>query len=75
MSPKNQKRVQERVAEAARSLSSKLPETPNHPKGRNSYAHIWKTIRDILGESYKDLDDSLVDDVMEIIRYCEENPF
>ena len=39
------------------SLKDKLPEHSNHPKGRNSYAHIFLEIKNKFGCSYKDVPD------------------
>ena len=62
--------------EAAGNLKDKLPDHPKHPQGRNPYAHIPKVIKDAAGGvSYKDLPDEAFGYVMELIQYCEDNPF
>ena len=75
MSPKNCKKIRERIVEAAKNLEGKLPDHPKHPKGRNPYAHIPKVIISIWGKSYKNISDKDLDLVFETIKYCEENPF
>jgi hypothetical protein len=76
MNPENQKIIRQRILEVAENLVGKLPEHPRHPKGRNPYAHIPKVIKDATGGiSYKDLPDEMFNDVMQLIQYCEDNPF
>ena len=75
MNPQNQKLIREAILSAAEQLKGKLPDHPRHPAGRNPYAHIPKVIKDVTGHSYKDLPDELYEDVIDIIRHCEENPF
>lgn len=75
MNPQNQKLIREAILSAAENLKGKLPDHPRHPDGRNPYAHIPKVIKDVTGYSYKDLPDELCNDVMDIIKHCEENPF
>ena len=75
MNDVNKKIIHECILEAANALTGSLPEHWKHPKGRNPYAHIPKVIKSIMGSSYKDLDDSSFDAVMEIVSYCKDNPF
>ena len=37
-------------------LKGKLPHHPNHPKGRNPYAHVALKVKTRFGISYKDID-------------------
>ena len=39
-------------------LKDKLPNHPNHPKGRNSYAHVALEIKNKFKMSYKELPDN-----------------
>jgi hypothetical protein len=76
MNDKNCRLIRERILKAAEVLKGKLPEHPKHPQGRNPYAHIPKVIKDAAGGiSYKDLPDEAFEYVLELIQYCEENPF
>jgi len=76
VSPENQKIIRERIMAAAKNLEGKLPDHPRHPRGRNPYAHIPKVIKDSAGgTSYKELPDEAFGLVMQLIQYCEENPF
>jgi hypothetical protein len=76
MNLENCQLIRERIIAAAWVLKDKLPDHPAHPSGRNAYAHIPKVIKDAAGgTSYKDLPDEAFDYIMELIQYCEENPF
>ena len=44
-------------------LINKLPDHPNHPNGRNPYAHVALKIKNHYGLSYKDFSDDKIEDV------------
>ena len=69
MNDENKRRVQESVAQVGKELEGKLPTIEGLLK-RNSYAHIWKSIKDRFGMSYKNLDDAYVDAVLEHVEKC-----
>ena len=48
------------IQEAGDYLQSKLPDHPNHPKGRNAYAHVALCVKKNFGLSYKDIADDLL---------------
>lgn len=73
MSTDNTKRIQDAVKEAGLHLEGKLPEHPGLAK-RNSYAHLWKAIKDKMGKSYKDCTDAQVDEILSLIAWHRENP-
>tara|TARA_B100001142_G_scaffold57817_1_gene56591 strand:+ start:116 stop:343 length:228 start_codon:yes stop_codon:yes gene_type:complete len=62
------------IQEAGDYLKGQLPDHPNHPKGRNPYAHVSLCIREKFNASYKDIDDEKFDEVVEYISYLKENP-
>ena len=41
-------------------LLNKLPDHPNHPKGRNPYAHVALKVKNEFGLSYKDIPDEKI---------------
>ena len=43
-------------------------------KGRNSYAHVAKCVKDHFQASYKDIPDEKFDDVVNYIEYLKQNP-
>jgi hypothetical protein len=74
LSPELQKLVLEAARLAGDELKGKLPPHPRHPKGRNSYAHIFERIKTKMGKSYKECDDSEAERILNIIEYCVKNP-
>lgn len=52
------------------SLRGKLKPTADHLE-RNSYAHVWRTVKDKFGKSYKDCDDSQFDEIILLIKSLE----
>ena len=51
-----------------------LPDHPNHPKGRNSYAHVAICIRSKFKKSYKEIEDEKLQEVIEYIEHLKNNP-
>jgi hypothetical protein len=45
-----------------------LPDHPNHPKGRNPYAHVAICIKSKFNASYKDIDDEKIDGFLKIFE-------
>ena len=62
------------IQEAGNYLKDKLPDHPNHPKGRNPYAHIALEIKIHFKMTYKDIPDEKIDQVLEYIDYLKKNP-
>ena len=52
-------------------LLDKLPEHPNHPKGRNPYAHVALKVKTKFGLSYKDLPDNKFEDVKKFLNFIK----
>ena len=68
MNEKNRKFIWKNIQKTGDYLFDKLPDHPNHPKGRNPYAHVALKVKTRFGKSYKDLSD---DDLNKIIKYLE----
>ncbi len=62
------------IQEAGHYLVDQLPDHPNHPKGRNPYAHVAICIKSKFNASYKDIDDEKINDVLHYIEYLKSNP-
>jgi hypothetical protein len=62
------------IQEAGDYLEGQLPEHPNHPKGRNPYAHVALSVREKFNASYKDVPDEKYDDVLKYIEFLKQNP-
>ena len=62
------------IQEAGDYLQGQLPDHPNHPKGRNPYAHVAICVKSKFKQSYKYIDDGKFNDVIEYIEYLKKNP-
>ena len=74
MNKKNAINLWKIIQEAGDYLEGKLPEHPNHPKGRNPYAHVALEIKNKFNSSYKDLPDDKYEEVLDYIEFLKENP-
>ena len=74
MTPENAKKIWLMILEAGDYLKGKLPDSPNHPKGRNPYAHVALEIKNKFRMSYKDIPDEKLDDLIGYINYLKNNP-
>ena len=57
MTEENKKIIWEIIQKQGSFLQNKLKPHPNHPKGRNPYAHICSLINQKFSCSYKDVPD------------------
>ena len=55
-------------------MVGQLPEHPNHPKGRNPYAHVAICVKNKFNASYKDIPDENFEDVINYIEFLKKNP-
>ena len=74
MNKENASKLWKMIQEAGDYLQGKLPEHPNHPKGRNPYAHVALEIKNKFNSSYKDLPDDKYEEVLDYIEFLKENP-
>ena len=74
MHDENSKRIWGYIREAGDKLVGKLPPSWRHPKGRNPYAHLAICVKGKLGQSYKDIPDDKLQEVLDYIDYLVENP-
>ena len=62
------------IQETGDFLKGKLPDHPNHPKGRNPYAHVALEVKNHFGMSYKDIPDEKYNDVIDYLEELKINP-
>ena len=74
MNRENSSLIWKLIQETGDSLKGRLPEHPNHPKGRNPYAHVALMVKYHFGMSYKDVSDDQIEKVKEYLNYLTENP-
>ena len=53
-------------------LINKLPDHPNHPNGRNPYAHVALKVKNKFGKSYKYLPDEKVNEVINYLNILKQ---
>ena len=74
MNKENVSKLWKMIQEAGDYLRGQLPNHPNHPKGRNPYAHVAICVKDNFNASYKDIPDEKFDEVVNYIEYLKQNP-
>ena len=62
------------IVEAGDYLQGQLPDHPNHPKGRNPYAHVAICVKSKFYQSYKDIEDEKFNEVVRYIEFLKNNP-
>ena len=74
MNKENAKRLWKIIQNAGDFLQWQLPDHPNHPKGRNSYAHVALCVKEKFNKSYKDIPDDKFEEVVKFIEFLKDNP-
>ena len=74
MNKENASKLWKMIQEAGDYLLHQLPDHPNHPKGRNPYAHVALCVKEKFGNSYKDIPDEKFREVVDYINFLKENP-
>ena len=74
MNKENASKLWKIIQQAGNFLLNELPDHPNHPKGRNPYAHVAICVKEKFGNSYKDIPDEEFDEVLRYIEFLKENP-
>ena len=69
MNKENASKLWKIIQEAGDYLKGQLPDHPNHPKGRNPYAHVAICVKSKFNASYKDIEDEKFDEVVNYIAY------
>ena len=74
MNNENKKIIWSMIQKAGDYLVGQLPNHPNHPKGRNPYAHVARCVKEKFKTNYKDISDEKFDDVVAYIEFLKKNP-
>ena len=74
MNKENASKLWKIIQEAGDYLVGQLPDHPNHPKGRNPYAHVALEVKNHFGMTYKDIPDDKFNDVTDYLEILKSNP-
>ena len=74
MNKENASKLWKIIQEAGDYLHGQLPDHPNHPKGRNAYAHVAICIKNKFENSYKDIPDEKFNEVINYLEEIKSNP-
>ena len=74
MNEDNARKLWKVIQDAGLYLVGQLPSHPNHPKGRNPYAHVAICVKEKFENSYKDIEDEKFTEVVEYIEHLKDNP-
>ena len=64
MNVNNSKIIWREIQKTGDFLKGKLPDHPNHPKGRNPYAHVALEVKNHFGMTYKNIPDEKYEEVI-----------
>ena len=73
MNEENTKKLWKIIQEAGDYLQGQLPDHPNHPKGRNPYAHVALCVKEKFKRSYKDIPDEKFGEVLNYIEFLKKS--
>jgi hypothetical protein len=74
MNKENASKLWKTIQEAGDYLLGQLPDHPNHPKGRNPYAHVAICVKEKFENSYKDIEDEKFQEVVNYIEQLKKSP-
>ena len=74
MNKENASKLWKMIQEAGDYLHGQLPNHPNHPKGRNAYAHVAICVKNKFKSSYKEIPDERFNEVTDYIEFLKKNP-
>jgi hypothetical protein len=74
MNKENASKLWKLIQTTGDELVGKLSDHPNHPKGRNPYAHVALEVKTHFKMTYKDIPDEKFDDVVSYLEFLKQNP-
>ena len=74
MNKENASKLWKLIQDAGELLKGKLPDHPNHPKGRNPYAHVALEVKNYFGMTYKEIPDEKYKEVIDYLEELKFNP-
>ena len=67
----NKEKIWRLIQNSGDKLVGKLPEHPNHPNGRNPYAHVALKVKMHFGRSYKDIANEKYQEVVDFLNLIQ----
>ena len=74
MNKENASKLWKLIQTTGDELVGRLSDHPNHPKGRNPYAHVALEVKTHFKMTYKDIPDEKFDDVISYLEFLKQNP-
>ncbi len=74
LNKENASKIWRLIQQTGDELVGKLPNHPNHPKGRNPYAHVALEVKTHFQMTYKDIPDEKFNDVVNYLEFLKQNP-
>ena len=69
MNKENASKLWKIIQEAGGYLVGQLPDHPNHPKGRNPYAHVAICVKSQFNASYKEIPDEQYESILNLVLF------
>ena len=70
----NASKIWRLIQQTGDELLGKLPDHPNHPRGRNPYAHVALEVKIHFKMTYKDIPDEKFNEVVNYLEFLKQNP-
>ena len=74
MNKENSSTIWKLIQQTGDNLKGRLPAHPNHPRGRNPYAHVALMVKNHFGMTYKDIPDDKINEIIKYLNHLRENP-
>ena len=74
MNKENASKLWKLIQTTGDELVGKLRDHPNHPKGRNPYAHVALEVKTHFKMTYKDIPNEKFDEVVTYLEFLKQNP-
>ena len=74
LNKENASKIWRLIQQTGDELVGKLPNHPNHPKGRNPYAHVALEVKTHFQMTYKDIPDEKFNDVVNYLEFLKQKP-
>ena len=74
LNKENASKIWRLIQQTGDELLGKLLDHPNHPQGRNPYAHVALEVKTHFKMTYKDIPDEKFNEVINYLEFLKKNP-